>query len=447
MFAQDRRRRWFALMGAVAFAIFPASLVVAAPGDLDPTFDGDGKVTTHFVYDDGARGVAVQPDGKIVAAGYAICTPCAPPFTPHDLVLARYNPDGALDSSFGNGGRTRADFGAPADEAFAVVLQSDGKIVAAGFAGRNNDPTSGDFALARFLSNGTLDPTFDGDGMVTTDFVGNADEAHAVAIQPDGKIVATGFARAVGTDFALARYLPNGLLDPTFDGDGKVTVSGLVSTDNRANGLVIQPDGKIVAAGCASCFSSDADFALVRYNPGGSLDASFGGDGSVTTDFDGSEDAANGLALQADGKLVAAGLATVGLRVFGLARYAADGSLDPTFDGDGEVATAMGNGSEARGVAIQRDGKIVAAGVACVDCLPGSDFGLARYRVDGSLDPTFSEDGRVFTDFGFADDQANAVALQADGKIVAAGVAGQDFALARYKVCRVSSRRSSIPCR
>jgi uncharacterized delta-60 repeat protein len=419
----------------------------ASPGDLDPTFDGDGKVTTHVRGDDGARGLAVQPDGKIVAAGYAMCTVCATPFEPHDFALARYNQDGSLDPGFGQGGKMIASFGAPEDEAFAVAIQPDGKIVAAGFAERSGDPASGDFAVARFLADGSLDLTFDVDGMVTTDFAGNADEAHAVAIQPDGKIIAAGFARSVGTDFALARYLPNGSLDPTFDGDGKVTVSGLISNDNRANGVVIQGDGKILAAGCTSCFSSGSDFAVARYNSGGSLDTSFGGDGSVTTDFDGAEDGANGVALQGDGKLVTAGMATFGVRVFGLARYLSDGSLDPAFDGDGKVVTSLVNGDEARGVTIQRDGKIVAVGLACGGCLAGSDFGVARYRVDGSLDPTFSGDGRVTTDFGFADDQAFALAIQPDGKIVAAGVAGQDFALARYKVCRVSSRRSSIPCR
>jgi uncharacterized delta-60 repeat protein len=452
MLARFLRRGAISLIGALAVVITAASVGGSAPGDLDTTFDSDGKVTTHFVHDEGARGVAVQPDGKIVAAGYAICTPCVPPFTPHDFALARYNQDGSLDTSFGQGGKVVAGFGAPQDEAFAVALQPDGKIVAAGVAERTNDPASGDFALARFLSNGSLDPTFDVDGMVTTDFVGNADAARAVAIQPDGMIVAAGIATVLGThDFALARYTSAGALDPTFGAGGKVTTDFDMDLD-EARGLAIQQDGKLVAAGMAWITGqgdgpSTDRFALARYGTDGSLDPGFGAGGKVTTDFTSGAAEANGVDLQEDGKIVAAGWVTLGGHAFALARYASDGSLDPSFDGDGRVVTTISTGSEARGVAIQRDGKIVAAGVACVDCLPGSDFGLARYRVDGTLDPTFSGDGTVMTDFGFADDQAFAVALQPDGKIVAAGVAGQDFALARYKVCRVSSRRSSIPCR
>jgi uncharacterized delta-60 repeat protein len=451
--AQDRRRRRLAPVAAVALVIVTSSLVAAAPGDLDPTFDGDGKVTTHFGPVNEARGVVVQPDGKIVAAGVTSCPPCASPVSPHDFALARYNQDGSLDTSFGQGGRVVAAFGAPEDEAFAVALQPDGKIVAAGVAERTNDPSSGDFALARFLPNGGLDPTFDVDGMVTTDFAGDADAARAVAIQPDGMIVAAGIAIVSGTrDFAVARYTPAGALDPTLGAGGKVTTDFDLAGD-EARGLVIQADGKIVAAGVANITGqgdgpSIDNFALARYGTDGSLDPGFGDGGKVTTSFSSGAAEANGVDLQEDGKIVAAGSVTFsGTRAFALARYVPNGSLDLAFDGDGRVVTSLANGDQARGVTIQGDGKIVAAGLACEGCFAGAEFGLARYKVDGSPDSTFSGDGLVMTDFGFPDDQAFALTLQADGKIIAAGVAGQDFALARYKVCRVSSRRSSIPCR
>jgi len=388
--------------------------------------------------------VVIEGDGKIVAAGFTVCEPCAGPTEPHDFALARYNMDGSLDTTFDGDGRVTTDFAGGSDEAFAVAIQSDGKIVAAGSASISGV----DFALARYNTDGSLDPTFDGDGKVTTDYGFGSSEVHGLAIQADGKIVAAGLGRAAGTDFALARYNSNGSLDPTFGGDGTVTFLGFGSNDNRANAVAIQADGKIGAAGCTSCSSSGGNFALARLNANGSLDFTFGGDGTVTTDFAGEDDQAHTIAIQGDGKVVAAGttvLSTFDPRDFAVARYNPDGSLDAGFDSDGKVTTDFGNGAQARGMALQRDGKIVAAGIAVESGT--QNFGLARYNANGSLDTTFSSDGKVMTDFGFANDQAFAVAVQGDGKIVAAGVADGDFALARYKVCRVSSRRSSIPCR
>jgi uncharacterized delta-60 repeat protein len=214
-----------------------------------------------------------------------------------------------------------------------------------------------------------------------------------------------------------------------------------------------------VAAGVAICDPCvlpvtpvPHNFALARYNTDGSLDTTFGGDGKVMTDFMmGGPDEANAVALQGDGKIVAAGSVThsSGALVFAVARYATDGSLDSAFDGDGKVTTIVASDDEARGMAIQRDGKIVAVGLACNLCIAGPDFGVARYNTNGSLDSTFGAgDGIVLTDFGAGTiDHANAVSIQTDGKIVVAGFSQGDFALARYKVCRVSSRRSSIPCR
>jgi uncharacterized delta-60 repeat protein len=221
-----------------------------------------------------------------------------------------------------------------------------------------------------------------------------------------------------------------------------VTFLGFGPNHNQAHSVAVQADGKIVAAGCTSCSSSAGNFALARLNTNGSLDFTIDGDGKADTDFFGNDDQAHAIAIQLDGKIVAAGTtqrSTFDPREFALTRY--------NTDGDGRVTTQLSNFDEARGVAIQRDGKIVAAGVACAFCFAGSDFGLARYNPDGSLDSTFSGDGKVMTDFGFANDRAFAVALQGDGKTVAAGVADGEFALARYKVCRVSSRRTSIPCR
>jgi uncharacterized delta-60 repeat protein len=396
MLARFPRRPGLTLVGAVALVIAIANPAAAPPGDLDPTFDGDGKVTTDFAGSfEIAGAVAIQGDGKIVAAGTA-----ADVSGISDFALARYNTDGSLDTAFDGDGKVTTDFAGASDEANAISIQGDGKIVAAGVAriGLNG---SQDFALARYNADGSLDTAFSGDGRVTTDFAGANDQAHAVAIQGDGKIIAAGVAGDVvsGTnDFGLARYNANGSLDTTFDGDLPLPVPG---------------------------------------------------DGKVTTDFAGTTDQAFGVAIQGDGKIVAAGLS--GISDFALARYNSDGSLDTAFDGDGKVTTDFaGSGSrdEAHAVAIQGDGKIVAAGLAVVSGV--FDFALARYRADGSLDTIFSGDGKVTTDFAGDFDAAHGVAIQANGRIVAAGFAdlpgtGFDFALARYTCLRRTSRPMSIP--
>jgi uncharacterized delta-60 repeat protein len=230
-------------------------------------------------------------------------------------------------------------------------------------------------------------------------------------------------------DFVVARYNANGTLDTSFSGDGKQTTKLGVTT-----GVAIQGDGKIIAVGSGGPDSDD--FALARYNPNGSLDTSFSGDGKQLTDF-GGLDAANAVALQG-GKIVLAGsgsLGGTGGDDFALARYKPNGSLDATFSGDGKQTTDFGSADAANAVALQADGKIVAAGRGAGE----GDFALARYRANGSLDTTFSADGQQTTNFGFPTQigGASGVALQGDGKIVAVGVgtgASQtdDFALARY---------------
>jgi len=242
-------------------------------------------------------------------------------------------------------------------------------------------------------------------------------------------------------EVSVARYNTDGSLDTSFGGDGRVTTN-FTGTDDRAMAVVIQSDGKVVVAGAAGAYR---DFALVRYNPDGTRDSSFGSRGTVTTSFTlgGCCEFATSVAVQVDGKIVAAGVPADDI-AFALARYETDGSLDSTFGEDGMVTTDfltrhdLGHvGGWARGVAIQADGKIVAAGGSAVGSGGDSEFALARYMPDGSLDPAFGGDGRVTTEWTINDDDdAFALAIQADGKIVAAGTAayfGPDatFALAR----------------
>jgi uncharacterized delta-60 repeat protein len=370
--------------------------------------------------------VAIQSDGKIVAAGSSNNG------SNYDFALARYNTDGTLDTNFGTGGKVITAIGSSTDVAYSVAIQSDGKIVAAGFS---NNGSNNDFALVRYNTNGTLDTTFDSDGKVTTAIGSGNDVAYSVAIQSDGKIVAAGFGTVSNQDFALVRYNTDGSLDTSFDSDGKVTNS-IGSSIDYARSVAIQSDGKIVAAGYSRSGGNNDDFALVRYNTNGTLDTTFDSDGKVTTAIGSGADIAYSVAIQTDGKIVAAGYSNNGSNVdFTLVRYNTDGTLDTTFDSDGKVTTAIGSGTDqARSVAIQSDGKIVAAGFTGE--MGGEDVALVRYNTDGSLDTNFGTGGKVTTAIGSGIDIAYSVAIQTDGKIVAAGFnyngSNFDFALVRY---------------
>ena len=267
-------------------------------------------------------------------------------------------PNGSLDTSFSGDGKQTTDFGGSFDGATGVALQGDGKIVAVGFAGER------DFALARYNANGSLDTSFSGDGKQTTDFRGPGDVANGVALQGDGKIVAVGVAGGpTSRSPATTRTARSTRASPA-TASRRPTSSG---TPDAATGVALQGDGKIVAVGHAGDFPDD-DFALARYNPNGSLDTSFSDDGKRRTNFGGGDDAASGVALQSDGKIVAVGRDCSAGCDFALARYNPNGSLDTSFGGDGKQTTSFGGGDDgAAGVALQGDGKIVVVGGAGAD--------------------------------------------------------------------------------
>ncbi len=396
------------------------SSVQAAAGDLDQSFGTGGLVTTDFdSRDDFGVGGTIQPDGKIIVAGNS---GVFGPFNA-DFALARYNPDGSLDATFGSGGRVRSDFGTSADAAGDAVVQADGKIVAAGLSG-------GNFAVARYNANGSLDASFGIGGLVTTDF-GGSEQVNALILQADGKLVAAGYTFPPGSapDFALARYNPDGSLDTTFGTGGKVTTDfGSFDLGFDAAATV---DGKIVAAG-----RTGENFALARYDTNGTLDTSFGSGGKVITDLGGS-DQPFAVAIDGAGRAVAAGTSSGD---FALARYTIDGSLDPGFGVGGTVKTDFSAGSPdtAFGVVVHPDNSITAAGGSSL--APGSSsFALARYGSGGNLDVSFGTGGKVTTAFAKPSSNALDLLAQPDGKVVAIGgtrdaaVSGSgDFALARY---------------
>ena len=364
-----------------------------AAGRLDRRFGTGGKVLTDFggarSYA-GASSLAIRPDGRIVVAGYAYVTPRSYP----GFAIARYTVAGKLDHTFGQNGKvvTYFDSARRASAAKAVAIQRDGKVVAVGHS--HDSPSFGRFrfALARYTLRGRLDRSFGRGGTVQTDFGARGDAiADAAAIQPDGKIVAAGHvSRDSGTVVALARYNADGTLDRSFGQGGRVETK-VGEGFSYASGLVVQPDGKLVAAGRAHV-SPDGNFALVRYSADGKLDPSFGDGGTVVTNVGN----AWALAIQRDRKLVTAG--TNGgrrYREFALARWTADGSLDPSFGRNGKVQTAFVTAATANAVLVRADGKIVAAGT-----VGGRDFALARYTGGGRLDRGFGSGGKVLTDFG-----------------------------------------------
>lgn len=391
------------------------------PTDFDPPRE------PVFVIDDVAGAVALQSDDKIVVAGRA----------DRGFAVARYHPDGRLDTSFGIGGKatTRISTDVEIDDEFHdLALQADGKIVV---AGRAYMGLSNDFALVRYNPDGSLDTSFGTKGIVTTDFTPagmrgglgfhypNYDDAFAVAIQTDGKLVVGGT--------TLARYHPDGSVDTSFGMEGQVR------TETPVRALVVQRDGKLVAVG------GEGTFVLTRYYPDGGVDSGFGMEGTVTTQV-GMVDGASDVALQADGKFVVVGTSLNDHSIdFAMVRYHPDGSLDRSFGTGGKVTSdfcarkvteeyvdVIGRWSISGSwrVGVQTDGKIVVTGTPSNVLCSGSV--MFRYNSDGSLDTTFGESGRVTTAMTRNDGSFGAQVIQDDGKIVVVGTSGKGFAVARY---------------
>jgi uncharacterized delta-60 repeat protein len=341
-------------------------------GSLDSSFSSDGKVTTDFGgFSDNGISVAMQMDGKIVVAGRSSNG------NNYDFAVARYNTDGSLDTNFDNDGKVTTAVGSSDDYGSAVAIQADGKIVVAGYAvGTLNY----DFAAVRYNTNGSLDNSFNTDGKVTTDIAGAINYSSSIVIQPDNKILLAGSTYGgIGVDFAVIRYDSTGSLDNTFDADGIVTTD-IGNSGDDVFALAIQNDWKIVAVGVSNSGNTD-DFAVVRYNSNGSLDNTFDTDGKVTTNIGNlSEDRGLSVAIQSDGKILVAGDTETNNPDFAVVSYNTNGSLNTGFDTDGKVTTAIASSDDDRAfaIAIQNDGKIVVAGGS----ITGSnyDFSVVRYN-------------------------------------------------------------------
>jgi uncharacterized delta-60 repeat protein len=383
-----------------------ASLAIAAtlsgfvaPGTLDTSFGNGGTVVTAS--GDDLVGLALRSDGRIVAGG--------------GHLLARYLADGTLDPAFGAGGRVQPQGSGritalalqsdgsvvtaetdlvryrpdgSVDPSFnaslsisscsALALQPDGRIIAVGSVYTNGNS---DFALVRYNRDGTFDTTFGAGGMVRTDLRSSGDVAHAVALGSDGRIVVAGWT-SVGNrvEIAVVRYLPDGRLDPAF-GAGGIATTAIGPANADARTVLIQPDGRIVVAGQAAgnADGTNLNFAVARYTPQGTLDATFGNGGTVVVDVGaGAPDGAQALVIRVGGRIVAAGdtCDTSPCR-FALVRLDPDGTLDATFGNGGIVTTVIGRQAHATSALVEPDGQIVAGGFA----FDGSadEFALARY--------------------------------------------------------------------
>jgi uncharacterized delta-60 repeat protein len=350
-----------------------------------------------------------------------------------DFILARFNADGSVDRSFGIDGKVTTDMGSGLrqEEALAVAVQSDGKIVVVGQAAIDATPPAPDlpstFAIARYNRDGSLDTGFGTGGRVSGNVNGIA---RAVAIQPDGKIVLAGdFELELSngvfvSDFVVARFNANGSLDLPFGTSG----TGQVATDiggaaNSGRNLVLQPNDAIVVSGTPQCSQPGCEHTdVVRYNANGTLDASFGSGGKLTL---AGVDVGQGLVRQADGKLVLVGtvvqpVAPATAR-FVLMRRNADGSPDTGFGTAGTASTALSENAAANAIALQADGKLVVVGTRAFSANP--NFIVARYHSDGTLDAGFANAGALSIDFFGFEDIGENVLVQPDGRIVVGGQA------------------------
>jgi uncharacterized delta-60 repeat protein len=327
-------------------------------GDLDRSFGGDGRVKTGFpgpLPNALVTSVALDSAGRIVAAGdnCDFFEDSGDPDFRCQFALARYRPNGELDRSFGTNGRVLTSFGTY-DWLTSVAIDSEGRIVAGGVHCEGG-PCS--FVVARYRPNGHLDSSFGGDGGVMTPF-GSYSKAESIAIDAQGRIVAAGWGGNGGSSsrFALARYLTNGDLDPSFGASGKVTTK-IGREGSGAASAAIDSRGRIVAAGNAR-----RGFALARYWPNGHLDPSFGGDGKVSTKFANARAIASALAIDSRNRLVVTGHAGGDAA---LARYKPSGDRDRSFGARGKVTTGWGRSRGRAGPyaeAIDARNRIVVAG-------------------------------------------------------------------------------------
>ncbi len=398
--------------------LFINQINIAQPGTLDSSFGRNGKVHSNFRFNVFCSAVKIQPDKKIIVGG-----------THHSgLIIARYKSDGSVDSSFGGRGFVKKFL--PDATCRSILLTNNGKIIASGSYNKS-------ILLIQYSADGTIDSSFGVNGIVISSF-GYQDYAGGAVLQPDGKIVVGGNETRYTPDLMVARFNSNGTVDSSFGTNGKTT-SNYYDQDDRGNSILLQKDGKIVLVGKTIDDECDT-YLLARYDSTGKIDLSFGTNGLTTTLIGECNESGQGgafqAALQNDGKIVAQGLSSPDQLFYqaSIARYKHNGSLDSSFNNTGAFFV---NGSDYfNAIAVQPNNKIITAGGG-IGKKGNSDFCLYRYKYNGTLDSTFGTNGKAYNDFGFGESVA-ALAIQTDGKIIAAGTStnhstnDNHFVLARY---------------
>ena len=423
-------------------ACLAATITFAQPGTLDNSFAGNGLLRTLLGTTCSAAGVKTQSDGKIVVAGsYTTAQSRA------NLLVERYNTDGSFDNSFAGGdGEQGVDLGGNA-EADAVAIQSDGKIVAAGSVTSSDNSTR--FAAVRLNANGTMDNSFGTGGKIVIQNL-LADDKICVALQSDGKILLAGPTwNSNGTSLTIVRLKSNGSLDPTFGTNGIQTITVTPNCYTINVSMLVQPDGKIDLC-CTLYFASaqndHSQAAIVRVNANGTPDPGFGTNGVVLQAIGGVPyTGATSIALQTDNKIVAGGsYGNSNAGKFLVMRFNTSGTPDNSFAGNGRAGISFAHPAGVTGLAIESSGTIIACGRTWSST--DGDFAMVRLLTDGTPDANFGNDGngKVTTGFGYYD-EANAVALEPNGKIVVAGLSGNDIALARYLVAVKTPTNRSMP--
>jgi len=425
-------------MAVLLAALFTTAIpAIAATGTLDTTFGTGGTSLISFGATETANAVAIAPDGKVVVVGSTNALGNS------DFAVIRYNANGTLDTTFSSDGGTTTDIGtASQDFANAVAVQADGKILVSGYT---NTGGADDFVTVRYNVDGTLDSFFGTAGRSIVD-TSDDDRATCIAVQNDGKIVVAGSAFiGGGANFSILRYNANGSLDTSFAGDG--TFNFTFGSEDICQAIAVQGDGKIVMAGYSNNPGNN-DFAVARITSVGVLDTTFDTDGKLTTAF-GDDDRANAVVIQPDGAIVVAGSWDGGSSDFAIARYSGvNGALDTTFSGDGRqnisfAASGFGDAEFCKALALQSDGKLLMAGYT--NQSGNNDFGLVRLKSDGSLDSGFATGGKMMIDVSIGgDDQARAMALQSNGKPVVAGLSQTEMAVVRLNTIAKADARVGL---
>ncbi|MBY0279103.1 hypothetical protein K2Z84_27535 [Candidatus Binatia bacterium] len=415
----------------LALALLP-SIARAVSVDLDPAFGSGGKRLLALSPSSGtdeAFAMTLDDEGRILVAGYS----SGPR---QQMAVARLDASGALDPSFGGVGYVKLDVGVRA-RAQAIALQPDGRIVVAGFAVLLPSGIE-QFVAARLLDDGTLDPEFGEGGVVSTSFGTRDARAAAVALQPDdGAVVVAGWSRnTANRDLAVVRYGASGALDPTFGKGGKAIFAVGLNND-EVTAVAVQPDGRIVLAGYASD-GSTFDFLAGRLTPTGAADPTFNGGGFRRVSTSEGVEQANALLLASDGGIVLAGQSKVsGTLRFALARVDGAGALDPSFGNGGVVTTPIGELAEGKALVPLSRGRLLVAGRARMPG-GKLQFAAARYLASGALDTTFGTGGHVLVQLGNRNDEGYAAAVDDGGAILLAGTArtggDADFGLARLLI-------------